>query len=90
MIVGKVFLITQGLLASKVGHFYGMSVAENSYIHQHYKVRLTLLGGVSVNAAAVVGNVLLSKALFAVVLDHALQRFLYEQEQEGWVCPHGR
>lgn len=30
--------LTQGLLASKVGHFYGMSVAENSYIHQHYKV----------------------------------------------------
>lgn len=44
---------------------------------------------VDITAAAFVGfvgTVPLSKALFAVVLDHALQKFLYEQE--GCVYPH--
>ena len=29
----------QGLLSMKVGHFFGMSQAENASIHQNYMVR---------------------------------------------------
>ena len=41
-------VVAQGLLCAKVGHFYGMSQAENSYIHQSYMVSpaVTVVGAV--------------------------------------------